>query len=53
MTTLVAMFTIGSARSLVTRDSWFKNGLEMLAVGSFAAAVAYFAGSWIESLLAL
>jgi VIT1/CCC1 family predicted Fe2+/Mn2+ transporter len=53
VTTLVAMFTIGSARSFVTRDSWLRNGLEMLSVGSFAAAVAYFAGSWIESLLAL
>lgn len=53
VTTLIAMFTIGSARSFVTRDSWLKNGIEMLLVGSFAAGVAYFAGSWIESLLSL
>ncbi len=51
ITTLLAMFIIGSARSLVTRDSWLKNGLEMLTVGAFAAMVAYFAGAWIEKLI--
>ena len=51
LTTAVAMFIIGSVRSLVTRDSWWKNGLEMLGVGAIAATVAYFAGAVIEELL--
>jgi len=50
LATAVAMFSIGSLRSLVTRDSWLKNGLEMLGVGVIAATVAYFAGAWIEQM---
>lgn len=49
--TFLAMFSIGSARSLVTQDNWWKNGLEMLGVGLIAAAVAYLAGSGIERWL--
>lgn len=48
--TAVSMFAIGSLRSLVTRDSWLKNGLEMLGVGAVAASVAYLAGAVIERM---
>lgn len=39
--TLVALFTVGSLRTLVTGGRWFVSGLEMLAVGAAAAAVAF------------
>ncbi|HEU0013019.1 MAG TPA: VIT1/CCC1 transporter family protein [Longimicrobium sp.] len=44
--TLVAMFAVGALRSTVTLLRWWVAGLEMLAVGSAAAAVAYAAG-WL------
>jgi VIT1/CCC1 family predicted Fe2+/Mn2+ transporter len=49
--TLATLFGVGSARSLVTDASWWRNGLEMLVVGSVAAAVAYFVGAFIEGLM--
>jgi VIT1/CCC1 family predicted Fe2+/Mn2+ transporter len=41
------LFAVGSLRTLVTRGRWFASGLEMLVVGSVAAAAAY----WIGHLL--
>jgi len=43
--TLAALFVIGSARTLIIRKGWFRSGLEMLAVGAIAAAVAYGLGA--------
>lgn len=39
--TTVALFAVGSARTLVTRQHWLVGGLEMLAVGAIAALTAY------------
>jgi len=49
--TLGTLFLVGSARSLVTRDNWLRNGVEMLAIGSLAAGVAYGVGAWIKMFL--
>lgn len=48
--TLAALFGVGAARALVTRLRWWRSGLEMLAVGSIAAAVAYGVGAFLERL---
>lgn len=44
----VTLFTVGSLRSLILHRAWWKNGLEMLAIGSIAAVVAYLLGGFIE-----
>lgn len=48
--TLATLFFVGAARSLVTNEHWIPAGLEMLAVGAAAAAVAYGVGAWISGL---
>lgn len=48
--TLTTLFMVGAARSLVTTAAWWRNGLEMLALGSMAAAVAYGVGALVEGL---
>lgn len=45
------LFLIGSLRTLFTGGKWWKNGLEMFAVGMFAAAVAYLLGSIASDLI--
>lgn len=37
---LVTQFAVGTARTAVVRGRWWRNGLEMLLVGAFAAGVA-------------
>jgi len=49
--TLGALFVVGAARSLVTLVPWWRSGLEMLSVGSAAAAVAYGVGALMEGLV--
>jgi VIT1/CCC1 family predicted Fe2+/Mn2+ transporter len=44
----LALFSIGSSRSLVTAGSWWRNGLEMLAVGTAAGAVSFFVGAFVS-----
>ncbi|MBI4564198.1 MAG: VIT1/CCC1 transporter family protein [Planctomycetes bacterium] len=46
-----ALFGVGALRSLVVRDPWMKCGLEMLGVGSVAAAVAYGVGRALAPLI--
>lgn len=50
--TLLTLFVVGAARSLVTRAPWWRSGLEMLLVGSVAAAVAYGVGAFVDGLTA-
>lgn len=45
------LFFVGSLRSLLIKKPWWKNGLEVLAVGSVAAGTAYYVGTLIEQLL--
>lgn len=51
LATAGALFLVGSLRSLLIKVPWWKNGLEMLAIGSVAAAAAYVLGSVIERAL--
>jgi VIT1/CCC1 family predicted Fe2+/Mn2+ transporter len=48
--TLATLFVVGAARSLVTHARWWWSGLEMLLVGSAAAAVAYAVGAFVDRL---
>lgn len=41
----VALFAVGASRALVNPGGWFRSGMEMLAIGAVAAAVAYGAGA--------
>ena len=43
-TSAVTLFVVGAARKFFSSRSWIVSGLEMLAVGGLAGAVAYFVG---------
>jgi len=49
--TFVALFAIGSSRSIVTIDRWWSAGLEMLLLGTVVAAAAYGSGALVAWLL--
>ncbi|MGH8058353.1 MAG: VIT1/CCC1 transporter family protein, partial [Candidatus Entotheonellia bacterium] len=51
LATGATLFVVGSLRTLVTRARWFVSGLEMLAVGSVAAAAAYGVGHLLRQLV--
>jgi vacuolar iron transporter family protein len=48
--TLGTLFTVGASRALITRLAWIRSGLEMLLVGTLAAAVAYGIGALASTL---
>lgn len=48
--TLITLFVVGAARSLVTRRPWWRSGVEMLVVGSLAAGVAFGVGAFVRAL---
>ncbi|MBI4264359.1 MAG: VIT1/CCC1 transporter family protein [Acidobacteria bacterium] len=52
LVTLAALFGVGAARAAVTRDRWWKTGLEMLVLGGVVAAAAYGAGALVAALVA-
>ncbi len=49
--TAIVFFFIGSARSRWSPRFWWQTGLETLAIGSAAAAVAYVAGDFLRNLI--
>ena len=49
--TLATLFLVGAARSFVTDVRWWRGGLEMLTVGSIAAAVAYGVGAFVDGVV--
>lgn len=51
ISTATGLFVVGSLRTLIIAGSWWKNGLEMLAVGALAAVTAYVLGNIIEQTL--
>jgi vacuolar iron transporter family protein len=48
--TLLVLFMVGAARSLITVKRWWTSGLEMLSVGAVAAGVAYGIGAFVAGL---
>lgn len=50
--TLLALFAVGVARMRVTMRNWWASGLEIMALGGIAAAVAYGVGWSLSSLAA-
>lgn len=48
--TLGTLFAVGSARAFVTDTRWWRAGMEMLAVGTAAAGVAYGVGAFVDRL---
>lgn len=51
--TLLSIFSVGSARTIVTKRAWFTSGLEMLAIGSVAAVVAYAVGYILKTIVSV
>src|SRR5688572_9854897 len=45
--TMSALFGVGIARAAVTRERWWKSGLEMLLLGAVVAIAAYGAGALV------
>ncbi len=51
--TALTLFTVGSARTMITRKTWWLSGFEMLLVGSIAATIAYLVGFSLDQLITL
>jgi len=47
----VAFFSVGAARTFITKGSFLKGGFEMLFIGGVAAFVAYGIGWWVRGLV--
>ena len=50
--TLLALFTVGALRTMVSLDRWWVAGLEMLGLGVVVALAAYYSGAAMAWLLA-
>jgi len=48
--TAIVLFFLGSVKSLVTTQHWFRAGIETLLLGSVCAATAFTIGQWVEHL---
>jgi VIT1/CCC1 family predicted Fe2+/Mn2+ transporter len=48
--TFVAMFALGCVRGIITKEPWWRTGLETLALGGVVAAAAYGAGIAVSAL---
>lgn len=51
LSTGLALFFVGSVRTVFIKGEWWKNGFEMLSIGAIAATVAYLIGAWLEVLV--
>jgi VIT1/CCC1 family predicted Fe2+/Mn2+ transporter len=50
--TLAAMFAVGASRALIANVGWWRAGVEMLALGSVVAALAYASGRFVSAIVA-
>lgn len=48
--TSASLFILGALRSLITRRSWIRNGLEVLAIGCLAAGIGYGIGKVLKRI---
>ena len=51
MFTMASLFAVGVARAAVTRDRWWRTGLEMLMLGGVVAVAAYGAGALVAAVI--
>ncbi len=49
----ISLFIVGALRSLVTKRSWLRSGLEMLGVGALAAVAAYGVGYAVKTFFGI
>ena len=49
--TMASLFGVGAGRALVTRDRWWRTGLEMLVLGGLVAVAAYGAGALVAAIV--
>jgi VIT1/CCC1 family predicted Fe2+/Mn2+ transporter len=49
--TALALFLVGALRSLITKRSFFRQGIEVLFVGGIAATIAYVVGLFVSNLI--
>jgi predicted membrane protein (TIGR00267 family) len=49
--TSIALFTVGSLRTRITKTKWWLAGLEMLILGASAATVAYVIGKFLGQII--
>ena len=50
--TMVALFTVGAMRSMISTVAWWRAGVEMLILGVIVAMVAYASGAVVAAVLA-
>lgn len=48
---LVVLFTVGAARARIGTGTWWKNGVEILALGVLVGVAAYYAGAAVAGLV--
>ena len=48
----LALFLVGSLRTIISGGHWFRNGLQSLGIGAAAAIAAYLAGAVLEQIIA-
>ncbi len=49
--TMASLFSVGVARGAVTRDRWWRTGLEMLLLGGVVAIAAYGTGALVAAIV--
>lgn len=49
--TSIALFVVGSMKTMITDTHWLRSGLEMLVIGGFAASVAYAIGYLLQTIV--
>lgn len=49
--TMLALFTVGALRSIISTARWWRAGLEMLSLGALVAAVAFASGSLVAAFV--
>ncbi|MHA1946881.1 MAG: VIT1/CCC1 transporter family protein [Candidatus Hodarchaeales archaeon] len=49
--TVLTLFGVGAMRTIFSRKNWFRSGLEMMAIGTSAAAVTYVIGTLFSMIV--
>ena len=51
ISTIIALFFVGSLRTSFIKGTWWRNGLEMLLLGALAASASYFIGKFVGTFV--